>query len=92
VIDSTITKSTTFYDVCLFFSSLYSQALLDYFYPQSDWTLLEYSTKTDEKGGETNFCFDLRIKRQWVSPIKIKGTSNRNGFFHFFKAVNGGEI
>jgi hypothetical protein len=45
-------------------SSLYSQALLDYFYPHSDWTLLEYSTKTDEEGGETNFCFDLRIKRR----------------------------
>jgi len=45
-------------------SSLYNQALLDYFYPHSDWILLEYSTKTDDEGGETNFYFDLRIKRR----------------------------
>jgi hypothetical protein len=45
-------------------SSLYSQAELDYFHPHSDWTLLDYSTETDDEGGETNFYFELRIKRR----------------------------
>ena len=46
-------------------SSLKDQASLDYFYPHSDWTLLEYSTVTDEEGGDISFfSFNLKIKRR----------------------------
>ena len=46
-------------------SSLKDQAKLDYFYSHSDWTLLDYSTETEDDDVNTNFFFfNLRIKRR----------------------------
>jgi hypothetical protein len=36
------------YFICL--SSVKDQAVLSYFYPHSDWTLLEYSTAAEDQG------------------------------------------
>jgi hypothetical protein len=40
------------------------QAGLGYFYPHSDWELLEYSTEVTEAIFGTVFSFNLRIKRR----------------------------
>jgi len=40
------------------------QAGLNYFYPHSDWVLLEYSTEVNELLFGTVFSFNLRIKRR----------------------------
>ena len=45
-------------------SSVKDQAALDYFYPNSDWTLLEYSTETIEDIYTNSFVFNLTIKRR----------------------------
>jgi hypothetical protein len=45
-------------------SSVKDQALLDYFNPHSDWTLLEHSTETDEDIYTSSFLLKLKIKRR----------------------------
>ena len=45
-------------------SSVKDQASLDYFYPHSDWTLLEYSTERMEDIYTNSFVFNLTIKRR----------------------------
>ena len=45
-------------------SSVKDQAVLDYFYPHSDWTLLEHSTETDEDIYTSSFLLKLKIKRR----------------------------
>jgi hypothetical protein len=37
------------------FSSVKDQAVLSYFYPHSDWTLLEYSTVAEDQGSNVDF-------------------------------------
>jgi len=48
----------------LVLSSNGDQAGLNYFYPHSDWVLLEYSTEVKEVLFGTVFAFNLRIKRR----------------------------
>jgi hypothetical protein len=45
-------------------SSVKDQASLDYFFPHSDWTLLEYSTEKIEDIYTNSFVFKLTIKRR----------------------------
>ena len=45
-------------------SSVKDHAALDYFYPHSEWTLLEYSTETIEDIYTNSFVFNLTIKRR----------------------------
>jgi hypothetical protein len=40
------------YFICL--SSVKDQAVLSYFYPHSDWTLLEYSTVAEDQGSNVD--------------------------------------
>jgi hypothetical protein len=45
--------------------SVKDQASLDYFYPHSDWILLEYSNVAEDQGSNTDFYhFKLKIKRR----------------------------
>jgi hypothetical protein len=51
------------YFICL--SSVKDQAVLSYFYPHSDWTLLEYSTVAEDQGSNVDFySFKIKIKRR----------------------------
>jgi hypothetical protein len=51
------------YFICL--SSVKDQAVLSYFYPPSDWTLLEYSTVAEDQGSNVDFySFKIKIKRR----------------------------
>jgi hypothetical protein len=51
------------YFICL--SSVKDQAVLSYFYPHSDWTLLEYSTAAEDQGSNVDFySFKIKIKRR----------------------------